>query len=143
MEYSFTCYGHKNITARHKTTLEFTKDDEVSLEGDCIIGVNADFSLPKLKEFIKSSGSNKIIITIKPIEFNKKKAYQNIAETINAEINLNFDSDKEIVIRKTDFLSKRTFAIKSDKAAFEMDKRLIGLLGQENSKIKVVVQKRA
>ena len=32
MKYSFTCYGHKNITAKHKTTLEFTKDSEFTEE---------------------------------------------------------------------------------------------------------------
>ena len=53
MEYSFNCYGHENITARHKTTLEFTKDRDLSLKGDCIIGVKADFSLPQLKNLIK------------------------------------------------------------------------------------------
>ncbi len=45
MEYSFTAWGHENITANHKRTLEFTKDNELSLEGDCILGVSANFSI--------------------------------------------------------------------------------------------------
>ena len=53
MRYSFTCYGHENIASKHKTTLEFTKDKELGLEGDCIVGVKADFSLLQLKKFIK------------------------------------------------------------------------------------------
>ena len=52
MRYSFTCYGHENITAKHKTTLEFTKDKDLSLKGDCIVGVNADFDINKIKELI-------------------------------------------------------------------------------------------
>ena len=62
MEYSFTCYGHENIKAKHKTTLEFTKDTEMGLKGDCIVGVNADFSLDKLKKLTKLfKGFNLII----------------------------------------------------------------------------------
>ena len=45
MSYSFTAYGHKNILATHKTTIEFTKDKELSLKGNCIVGVRADFDL--------------------------------------------------------------------------------------------------
>ena len=40
---TFLAFGHKNITANHKTTLEFTKENSVTKKGDCIIGVNSDF----------------------------------------------------------------------------------------------------
>ena len=62
MIYKFNAYGHPNILATHKTTLEFTKDKEVSLKGDCIVAVKADFDLIKIKEFIKDSKNNRIII---------------------------------------------------------------------------------
>ena len=52
MQYKFKAYGHPNITAKHKTTLEFTKDKELSLRGDCIVGVKSDFELPLIKNFI-------------------------------------------------------------------------------------------
>ncbi len=132
MEYSFTCFGHENITAGHKTTLEFTKEEELSLKGDCIVGVKADFSFAQLKRFIKSLGSNrKITIIIETINHNKK-----IIERINAEINPNFNSGREIVIRKTDFVSERTFAIKADRAAFELSRELISFLKGKESRIK-------
>ncbi len=68
MKYSFICYGHKNITAKHKTTLEFTKERDLSLKGDCIVGVKADFDLLQLRKFIKSlKNNNKVTITIQPI----------------------------------------------------------------------------
>ncbi len=43
MKYTFTAQGHPNILATHKTTLEITKDTEVTGEGGCIIAVKADF----------------------------------------------------------------------------------------------------
>jgi len=145
MEYSFTCYGHENVTSRHKTTLEFTKDSELSLKGDCIVGLKADFSLVQLKKFIDSKINKKITITIETINDNKLKNNGNlnemggkIIETINAEINPDFNSDKEIVIRKSDFVDGRTFAINADKAAVELNKDLIGFLRVKENKIRVI-----
>jgi uncharacterized protein len=160
MKYSFICYGHENITSMHKTTLEFTKDPDLTLNGDCIIGVKSDYSLKKIKKFIKKSNNKKITIkietinnkdttieknnTINKINNNieekgiKKDDYGNkIIEKINAEINPNFNSDKEMVIRKSDFIDTRTFAIKADKAAFELNKDLIGFLKEKGNEVRI------
>ncbi len=37
-----TCRGHRNVTARHPTTFEITRDEALTLRGDCIIAVAAD-----------------------------------------------------------------------------------------------------
>jgi len=125
MKYSFSCYGHENIIAKHKTTLEFTKDSELSLKGDCIVGVKADFSLQQLKKFIKKLNNNKIAIIIKTMNNINNNSNEKIVEKINAEVNPGFDSDKEMVIRKSDFIDGRTFAIRADKASIDINKRLI------------------
>jgi len=152
MEYSFNCYGHENITSKHKTTLEFTKDKDLGLEGDCIVGVKADFQLNKIKEFIKSLKNNKkITITIQTMTNNinekiinnknnidgKNNYNEKFIEKINAEINKSFNSDKEMVIRKSDFIDERTFAIKADKAAFELNRDLIKKISKSKQKITV------
>lgn len=134
MLYKFNAYGHPNISGTHKTTLEFTKDKELSLAGDCIVGINSDFELKKLKEFIKKIKNKKITITIKAI--NDK----GIQEKIFAELNLNFNSDKEFVIRKTNFISDRTFAISSNKSAFDLNRDLIGFLRKKKNKISVILE---
>ena len=135
MKYQFHACGHPNILGTHKTTLEFTKDNELSLKGDCIVGVKADFELKKIKQFIKNSRNKKISITIKTISTTKK-----IKDMISAELNLNFDDDKEFIIRKTDFASERTFAKKANKAAFELNRNLIDYLKEKKSKISVIIQ---
>lgn len=136
MKYKFNAYGHPNILGTHKTTLEFTKDGEVSLKGDCIVGVNADFELLKLNQFIKNSENNKITIAIESISKGKK-----IKEEISAELNPNFSSNKEFIIRKTDFVSERTFAIRANKAAFGLNRGLIGFLKEKKNKISVIIEK--
>lgn len=126
--YSFSAYGHQNITAKHKTTLEFTKDREVTKRGDCILGVNADFDLESIKKIIK--GKEKIKITIKAGDF---------SEEISAEINKDFDDKNEIVIRRSDFSSKRTLGIHSDKACIDLNKKLIELMKNPSQKLTIVL----
>lgn len=135
MQYKFHIYGHPNILATHKTTLEFTKDVEVTLRGDCIVGVKADFELSKLKELIKKAGINKkITITI---------STSKIKETIDAELNPNFSNNHEMVIRKTDFVSERTFAVKADKSAFELSRELVKDMKNNETRVSVVIEIKA
>ncbi len=131
MMYKFSACGHPNILATHKTTLEFTKDSEVSKKGDCIVGVNADFDLKELKDFIQESKNKKSVII--EIENNE------IKEAINAEINPGFSSSNELVIRKTGFLSERTFAVNADKAAFGLSRSLVSFLKDEKNKVSVAI----
>ncbi len=133
MIYKFHAYGHLNVLATHKTTLEFTKDEDLSLKGNCIIGVNSDFDLSRLQDFIKKANNKKITITI---ETPDKK----IKEIISAELNPGFSHDRELVIRKADFLSGRTLATKANKAAFEINKGLISFLKEKKNKIAVIIK---
>jgi len=109
--YSFHCFGHKNITSSHKNTFEFTKDKDIGKIAHCIIGVDADFDLRKLKEEIKDKERLKIVICA-----------DNIKEEINCIHNIDFDDEKEIVFRISDFLSKRTLGIRCDKASRDFSK---------------------
>jgi len=84
---SFSSYSHPNITAKHKTTLEFTKDRNLTLKGDCIIGVNSDFNLKEIQDFIKKNKKANLTIKI-----------GNLKEEINFDLNPNFNDNKEIFI---------------------------------------------
>ena len=134
MQYKFHAFGHPNMLAAHRITLEFTKDSELTLKGDCIVGVKADFDLEKIKDLIKKTNNKKITITIKA---SNKKIFD---EKIEAEVNPDFNSKKELVIRKTNFVSERTFAISSNKAAFDLNRDLIGFLRDKGNKIVVIIK---
>jgi hypothetical protein len=126
MEYSFIAYGHPNITAKHKNTIEWTTDKCLSVRGDCIIGVNSDFDFEQIKPLIKKN--NKIVITIK---------VDDISEAIYCDLNPLFEDHHEIVIRRGDFRSKRTLGINSDKACIDLKKDLIKRLKKKDNKIEV------
>ena len=136
MIYKFSAYGHPNILATHKTTLEFTKDEELSLKGDCIVGIKADFDLKELVDLIRNSNKNNDKkVTIKIMSKNKK-----IQEKMYAELNPSFNHNKELVIRKSDFVSDRTLAISSNKAAFDLNRDLIDFLRDKKNKVSVIIE---
>ena len=120
----FFIFGHPNISAAHKTTLEFTKDKEVSKKGTCIIGINADFSFSEIKKLLKK---RKIKIVVG-------------GEEITADVNPDFNDKREIVIRKSDFKSDRTLGINSNKAAIDLKRSLIKKLQSKDGKVKVKIK---
>ena len=133
MQNKFNAYGHPNILGTHKTTLEFTKDAQLSPMGDCILGTNADFNLAEIKKLIKNSKTKKITIII-------QASGKKIKEEMTAELNPDFCSEMELVIRKTDFISERTFAIKSSKSSCELGRKLIEFLKYKKNKISVIIK---
>jgi len=116
-EVRFTCRGHELITAMHPTTLEITKDKEITRQGDCIIGVAADFDSAALAQICKTGGAITLTITA-----------GDITETITGTSNSAFDNDKEVVVRMGDFTSSRTLMIGSDKGAVHLRRELVRLL---------------
>ena len=133
MIFNFRAFGHPNITSIHKTTLEFTKDKEFSLKGSCIIGVNSDFEFLKLRKFIKKLNNGKIKITI---ELKNKE----ITEEINAEVHPKFNSENDIVIRKSEFINRRTFAIKADKSSIDLNRVFVDYLRNSEQEIEVTIE---
>ncbi|MBI5389243.1 DUF371 domain-containing protein [Candidatus Woesearchaeota archaeon] len=113
--YSFRAYGHPNVLGTHRNTFEFTKDAYLTPQGDCIIGIKADFSLTEIKKQM----FDKIKITI---------TTENVVEVVHAIYNPSFSSDHEMVIRITDYKDARTFAAHADKAAKHLSTKLTDVL---------------
>ncbi|MBU0979573.1 MAG: DUF371 domain-containing protein [Nanoarchaeota archaeon] len=102
----FSFYGHPNIKADHKTTLEITKDADVTERGDCIIGVKADIDTSLLRGL---TGKRELVLKVNGME-----------DRIEFEANPGFNDAEELVIRKSDFLCNRTLGINADKAACDL-----------------------
>ena len=121
MHFEIPFHGHKNIRALHEKTIEITKDTELTTNGDCIIGVNAECGcndIPeKLKKLLRDSKSDVIItITVKDLSFRVKgKGNQELILT----------DSHDIVIRKSSFVCPRTLAICCDKASDRIPRQMI------------------
>jgi hypothetical protein len=116
--------GHENIRSTHRKTIEITKDSELTPKGDCIIGVNATYScldLPSsLKEKLQDPKS-KVRFSIKVGQ------YEFIVEG-RGDKNLTLTHTEDIVIRKSNFVSPRTLAVKCDKASDLLPREMVTLL---------------
>jgi len=129
MPLKFLAYGHENITATHPTTIEITKDSELSLRGDCIIGVKANFNKKELLDFIKNK--KKLVIKIR---------VDNLEEIIECKPNPNFNDSHEIVIRKSKYLSQRTLGINSNRAASDLSNEIVKKLKNPNKVIEIIIE---
>jgi hypothetical protein len=54
--------------------------------------------------------------------------------------NLELSDESVIIIRKSDFICSRTFMINADKAAKDIDRRIIAEMRNPNNKLKVIVK---
>jgi len=116
-------YGHENILCTHKSTIEITKDDYLTENGDCILGIGASKACidlnSKLKETIWAEKKIKINIRLDDL-LDSFYGFGNKDLTL-----LN---TKDIVFRKSDFICDRTVLIKCSKSSNELNKNLISKL---------------
>lgn len=134
MEYTFTVKGHHNVTSKHKTTLEFTKDPDISIRADCIIGVKSPVSMENIpQEIINSIKEDNRPITLR---LETENAVDTIRGYGHHELTLTHPTD--MVSRKSDFKCSRTLMINADKAAIDLKKELIKDL-KDSKPLKVTI----
>jgi hypothetical protein len=128
-------YGHENIRATHRTTLEFTKEKHLSKKGDCIIAVAADKALadlnPRFKESLRKPNAKLTIL----IEAN------GIADQVQAHgaHQLILSHPTDAVIRESDYVSDRTLAVRADKTANDLSRELVQKLKNPQQKVKITL----
>ena len=119
--------GHKNVTSLHKSTFEVTKDAEIGPTADCIVGTSADKSMRNFPDDFKEKLAD------------SKTKIKVILDTDNGhdEINgfghedLTLTHPTDIVCRTSDFTCSRTLMIRADKAARDLDSKLVEDLKNE------------
>ena len=119
--------GHKNVTSHHKSTFEVTKDAEIGPTADCIIGTDADKSMLNFPQEFKDkiANSNTKIKVILDTE----NGHDEITGWGHEDLTLTHPTD--MVCRTSDFTCSRTLMIKADKAARDLDLKLIEDLKNE------------
>lgn len=128
-------YGHVNIQATHKTTLEFTKDTYLSKKGDCIVTVAVDKASADLNaEFREKLRKPHAKLTI-IIEAGE------LVEQVNAygSPQLILIHPTDMVIRKSDYACNRTLAVHADKAAQDLSRELVEKLKNPKQKVKITL----
>ena len=122
--------GHKNIRSLHSRTIEITKDPNLTLNGDCIIGVSATKSCSDLTTAIK----NKIRRDQSIVEIDL------IVEPYSIKIhgigndNLLLTHHHDIVLRKSNFICDRTLCLGCNVSAMHIPRKMIDLLKDPSKK---------
>ena len=130
--------GHNNILSLHKKTVEITKDSHLTVNGDCIIGVNANLACMDLPEKFKKKVQNsnsEVIFTIK---------VGSHSFTIHGKGSekLTLKHKNDIVLRKSAFVCSRTLAINCDMASDDIPREIIKELQSQNAAGTMVIEVR-
>jgi len=116
----FFAYGHPNIKATHKSTLEITTENYLTPKGDCIIGIKSSISpyyFPKkLKELLLKEIPLKLVLICENFK-DEVIFYGSPRLTLKSKISL--------VIRKSKFIDDRTIGIRANKSAKDINRNLI------------------
>jgi hypothetical protein len=123
-------YGHPNVQSLHARTIEITKDEHLTLRGDCIIGVEANKACADLDEaFKRRLKSNSAIVRIELMV-----GTESFVITGMGDQRLNLLSPHDIVIRKTSFVCSRTVSVRCDKASLELPRKMVNILQDRDTK---------
>ena len=129
----FFARGHANITAKHATTLEITKEINLTKNGDCIIAVGATKGLAELSETFRILCANdnaKILLEINAAD---------IVEIVQGRgsSSLTLSHREDIVTRKSSYVTDRTLIIGADKAARDINRKLVRALRSPDTSVRI------
>ena len=135
MSFIITAQGHPNVRATHSTTLEITRDRALTLNGDCIIGVNASHGLRDLPEKMKTVlRSSKAVITVKLFVLDQTMIIKG-----KGHAGLTLDSADCFICRTSNYVDCRTLMIEADKAAKHIPRELVKLLQNPILQIRIEI----
>lgn len=134
-EFVVYAFGHPNIRANHATTWQVTTEANITVKGDCIIGVKATASTKAL-----------------PLELKKHLQYGGRLEyflILDGEIlhgishghpDLTLDDHIDIVMRKSEYISPRTIAIRSSLTARQIPREWVTKLQDPQTRLEIHFQ---
>lgn len=128
-------HGHKNIKATHRSTLEITTENQLSNRGNCIIAVAADKAIADLSFKLKESMLNKKARITMLIEAGD--ASEVVSAFGSPLLILTHPTDS--VVRKSSYICSRTLAIKADKAACDLSRKLVKKLRNPKQRVKITI----
>ena len=128
--------GHPKIRATHATTLEITKEVQLTDRGNCIVAVDAskgakDLS-PEFHNLVKND--NTIIkLTLKA---------GNLSETVTGrgDPRLTLDHPTDLVARKSTYVCSRTIMLGADKSSSDLSRDIVGAIRDPHTEITVILQ---
>ena len=133
MNFRFHARGHPAVLSTHPTTLELTKEADLSKNGDCIVAVGSSVGLRDLPEPMKNALSSE---TCRARLTLKIDLHRFAIEGHGAQ-GLMLSHPTDIVVRKSGFVSDRTLMVHANRAAADLPRSLVQLLQDPARKVLV------
>jgi hypothetical protein len=130
-EESFTAHGHNNIRATHNSTIEVTKESDLSTRGECIVAVSAEKGLRDLNKEMKMAARCPNAI----ISLSLRVGGCIFISTGRGHADLTWEHPTDIVTRMSSYICPRTLLVHANKADMHMSRSLIQLLKEPQTKI--------
>lgn len=132
---TFYAWGDPLITATHRTTLEVTKEELRSKRGDCVVATRSEIGLRELPEEFKSAAK------IEDARISLLIEVGGLSEEVQGRghPSLSFESDREMVVRKSGYVCGRTLMIYADKAAADLSRDVVAKLREKDAKVRLTL----
>ena len=124
MSFEISFRGHKNVRSLHPKSIEITTESELTVNGDCIVGVNAScgcLGIPDEMKTLLQKSESKVTFTILVGDLSFKV-------TGKGSEKLTMKNPHDIVIRKINFKCPRTLSIGCDTASDSIPRKMIEAL---------------
>ncbi len=130
MEEQILFYGHPNIRALHRMTIEVTRDENLTRSGDCIIGVRASRACSDLPDALKRRLTDgQSVVGISVIVNNARYGFE-----ARGSPSLILSHTHDTVVRKSGFVCPRTLAVRSERASSDLPREMVRMLRDPTAK---------
>lgn len=127
-------YGHPNIRATHRTTMEVTKEEEIGPRADCVIGVRANKSVRDLGEAVRKhlmeGGEICVVLLVGDMEFRLKAQGSRDLKLSNA---------RDSVLRKSTYIDDRTLAIRATASSRDLPREMVRRLRNRGTQLVLAI----
>jgi uncharacterized protein len=132
---TFHATGHPAVLSTHRSTIEITKEEHLTAKGDCIVAVNSTIGpvdLPtELRAAIATTATKiRVVLSVGQFQF---------TVTGEGDDRLALSHPTDFVIRRSGYTSDRTLMIHADKAAIDIPREMVRLLGDPKTKVKIQI----
>lgn len=130
MQEEIAFFGHSNVQSFHTRTVEITKEEHLTLRGDCIIGVRATKACADIDPTIKNRlMKNDSHVTIEIMVGNDTYTIAG-----SGDERLTLKNTHDIVVRKTNFVCPRTLSVRCNRASSDIPRRMVQALKDPTTK---------
>ncbi len=134
MEEIILAYGHENISARHRTTMQVTKDKEITRRADCIIGVRANKSAADLSQDLRKHLLEGGEVEVELVTFAGSFKFKAMGHR-----GLELTNQVDAVIRKSTYVDDRTILVKAEASARDIPRHIIKSLKRRETILRLII----